>query len=81
MEFPRTGDTTAGAAKEIDRKHWWRLQPGRDNPQEVAAVQIKLAVEIMGEDATRKLRVRGLVFPQWRAARHPASPMLRDDAT
>ena len=35
----------------------------------------------MGEDATKKLKVRGLVFPRWRAARHPAAPMLREYAT
>ena len=62
-------------------KHWRRLNTERDNPQEVAAARLKLAEEIMGEDATRKLKVRGLVFPRWRAARHPAAPMLKEYAT
>ena len=35
----------------------------------------------MGKDATRKLKVRGLVFPRWQAAQHPAVPMLREYAT
>ena len=36
------------------------IEPRRDNPQEVAAARIKLDGEIMGEEATRKLKVRGL---------------------
>ena len=65
----------------IGAKHWRRLQPGLDNPRDVAAARLTLAEEIMGEDATKKLKVRGLVFPRWRAARHPAAPMLREYAT
>ena len=48
---------------KIVTKHWRRLQPGRDNLQEVASAQLKLAKEIMGKEATEKLKVRGLVFP------------------
>merc|ERR1712086_1182832 len=71
----------AQARGGLGTKHWRRLQPGRDNPREVAAARLRLAEEIMGEDATRKLKVRGLVFPRWRAARHPAAPMLKEYAT
>ena len=35
----------------------------------------------MGEEATNKLELRGLVFPRWQSARHPTSPMLRKYAT
>ena len=31
--------------------------------QELVTVQLKLAEEIMGKEATKKLKVRGLVFP------------------
>ena len=40
-------------------KHWRRLQPGRDNPREVAAARMNLAEMIMGEDATKKLKGGG----------------------
>ena len=51
-EAPRNGAT---ASKGHGVKHWRRLQPGRDNPWEIAAARLKLAEEIMGKDAIRKL--------------------------
>ena len=62
-------------------KHWRRVVPERDNPREVAAARMKLAEEIMGNKVSKKLELRGLVFPRWPAARHLSTSMLREYAT
>ena len=46
----------------------------------VAAARARLAEEIMGEAATRPMKIRGLVTPRWRAMQHPAAPLLLEYA-
>ena len=41
----------------------------------------KLAEEMMGDAATKPVKIRGLVAPQWRANMHPAAPLLRQYST
>ena len=76
-EMPVNGKTIA---EGHGAEHWRRMAPERNNPQEVAAARLKLAEEIMGKEATKKLELRGLVFPRWQAAWHPAATMLREPA-
>ena len=58
------GAKTVKAEDGIRAKHWKEVAPGCDNQEEVAAARLKLMEEITGEEASRKLEVRGLVFPQ-----------------
>ena len=57
---PQKGPT---AAEGQGVKYWRRVAPERNNPQEVAAAQLRLADEIIGNTVAKKLEVRGLVFP------------------
>ena len=61
--------------------HWRRITPGRDNTQEVVSARLKLTEEVMGKEASKKLEVKGLMFPQWQAAQYPAAPVLNEYAT
>ena len=68
------------AAGEVPR-HWTEIAVGQQNPTEVARARRRLAEEIMGKEGTKRLQVRGLVFPRWRAAEHPAAALLKQYAT
>ena len=58
-------------------RHWTTMPP---KPDEVAAARKRLATEIMGEAATKPVKIRGLVCPRWRAEEHPAAHLLREYA-
>ena len=58
-------------------RHWTTMPPKHD---EVAAARKRLATEIMGEAATKPVKIRGLVCPRWRAEEHPAAHLLREYA-
>ena len=73
-------DTWRRWTEPTHHRHWIRLAGDRANPDEVAEARQRLAEEIMGQAATRPVQIRGLVVPRWRAARHPAAPMLRQCA-
>ena len=62
-------------------RHWREMPLQNADKEKLSADRRRLAEEIMGEAATRPQRIRGLVFPRWRAEAHPAAPLLRQYAS
>ena len=62
-------------------RHWLEVPANNKKAQEDVAKRRALAKELMGEDAQKPVKIRGLMCPRLRALQHPAAPLLKEYAS
>mmetsp|Transcript_24913 Transcript_24913/g.52157 ORF Transcript_24913/g.52157 Transcript_24913/m.52157 type:complete len:90 (+) Transcript_24913:274-543(+) len=61
------------------RSHWTRFSSFSGKDKDTVRRE-RLAASIIGAKATQQIKIRGLMYPQNRAACHPAASMLQEYA-
>ena len=70
-------EATAEQQRAEDPRHWLQVPVNNLNDNEELRKRKALAEELMGEEASRPVKMRGLMVPRMRALDHPAAPLLK----
>ncbi len=63
-----------------DPRHWLEVTANNLRDSEVVAKRKALEKELVGEEAAKPVKIRGLMCPRMRALEHPAAPLLKEYA-
>ena len=64
-----------------DPRHWLEMPANNHNNTKEVARRKALAKELMGEEALKPVKIRGLMCPRLRALEHPAASLLKEYAS
>ena len=77
----KLAEATADQRRAEDPRHWLQVPLNNLNNNEELRKRKVLAEELMGEEASRPVKIRGLMVPRMRALDHPAAPLLKQYAS
>ena len=74
-------EATTKQQRTEDPRHWLQVPVNNLTEGEEVAKRKALAKELMGEEANKPVKIRGLMVPRMRALDHPAAPLLKEYAS
>ena len=77
----RHAEATTQQQQAISPRHWLEVPVNNLAESEVVAKRKALAKELMKEEASKPIQIRGRMVPQMRALDHLAAPLLKEYAS
>ena len=74
-------EATAEQCRAKNPRHWLQVPVNNLDDDEEVTKRKALAEELMGNEARRPVRIRGLMVPRMRALDHPTAPLLKQYAS
>jgi len=74
-------EATAEQCRAKNPRHWLQVPVNNLDDDEEVTKRKALAEEMLGNEARRPVRIRGLMVPRMRALDHPAAPLLKQYAS